>query len=158
NDGRYPIRSQDMAENNTKSTDRLDTIESRLRRLEEMIDRKEMRESAVEPWVFLVHRQHPWRKQLYVKGRNMTARQLVGSMKANQLDEQAAAADNRVPVEAIREALAYVESNRELLETEAEIERLMLKRGSTAVLRFRESSTRSTIGSTESPKGGVSYF
>jgi hypothetical protein len=59
----------------------------------------------------------------------MTARQLVGSMKANQLDEEAAAADNRLPVEAVGEALAYVESNRDLLETEAEIERLMLKRG-----------------------------
>jgi hypothetical protein len=121
-----------MAENNTHTPDRLDTIESRLRRLEERIDRREMREAAVEPWQYLVRRQHPWRKQLYVKGRNMTARQLVGSMKANQLDEQAAAADNRVPVEAVREALAYVESNRELLETEAEIERLMLKRGGVA--------------------------
>jgi len=121
-----------MAENNTHASDRLDTIESRLRRLEEMIDRREMREAAVEPWQYLVRRQHPWRKQLYVKGRNMTARQLVGSMKANQLDEEAAAADHRVPVEAVREALAYVETNRELLETEAEIERLMLKRGGIA--------------------------
>src|SRR6266852_9114494 len=125
---RYPHRSRHMAENNTRTPDRLDTIESRLRRLEEKIDRKEMREAAVEPWQYLVRRQHPWRKQLYIKGRNMTARQLVGSMKANQLDEEAAAADNRVPVEAVREAFAYVERNRELLETEAEIERLMLKR------------------------------
>src|SRR5438128_4422363 len=118
-----------MAENKTHTSDRLDTIESRLRRLEERVDRREMREVAVEPWQYLVHRQHPWRQQLYVKGRNMTARQLVGSMKANQLDEAAAAADYRLPVEAVREALAYVERNRELLETESEIERLMLKRG-----------------------------
>lgn len=121
-----------MAENNTYPLDRLATIESRLRRLEERIDRKEMREAAVEPWQYLVRRQHPWRQQLYVKGRNLTARQLVGSMKANQLDEEAAAADNHVPVEAVREALVYVERNRELLETEAEIERLMLKRGGVA--------------------------
>lgn len=121
-----------MAENNTHTPDRLDTIESRLRRLEERIDRREMREVAVEPWQYLVRRQHPWRQQLYVKGRNMTARQLVGSMKANQLDEAAAAADHRVPIEAVREAVAYIESNRELLETEAEIERLMLKRGGAA--------------------------
>ena len=32
-------------------------------------------------------------------------------------------------IEAVREALAYVERNKELLETEAEIERLMLTRG-----------------------------
>jgi uncharacterized protein (DUF433 family) len=121
-----------MVENNIPTQDRLDTIESRLRRLEEKIDRSELRETAVEPWRFLVRRQHPWRKQLYIKGRNMTARQLVGSMKANQLDEQAAAADNHVSVEAVREALLYVENNKELLETEGEIERLMLKRGEAA--------------------------
>lgn len=118
-----------MAENNATMLDRLDTIEDRLRRLEERLNRKDMREAAVHPWQYLVRRQHPWRKQLYIKGRNMTARQLVGSMKANQLNEEAAAADYRLPVEAVREALAYVEKNRELLETEAEIERLMLKRG-----------------------------
>lgn len=121
-----------MSENNTALLDRLDTLEDRLRRLEEKIDRKEMRETAVQPWQYLVRRQHPWRQQLYVKGRNMTARQLVGAMKANQLDEAAAAADYRLPVDAVREALAYVESHRELLETEAEIERLMLKRGGAA--------------------------
>jgi hypothetical protein len=62
----------------------------------------------------------------------MTARQLVGSIKANHLDEAAAAADHRLPVEAVRAALAYCERNKELLETEVEIERLMLKRGGVA--------------------------
>ena len=121
-----------MAENNTSTPDRLDTIEGRLRRLEELIDRSANREAPVEPWQYLVRRRHPWRTQLYVKGRNLTVRQLVGSMKANQFDEAAAAADHRLPVEAVREALAYVERNRELLETEAEIERLMLQRGGVA--------------------------
>src|SRR5262249_44091151 len=104
----HPRRSQNMSDSNTVTSDRLDMIERRLQRLEEMIERKELREVAVEPWQYLVRCQHPWRKQLYIKGRNMTARQLVGSMKANQLDEEAAAADNRVAVEAVREALAYV--------------------------------------------------
>jgi uncharacterized protein (DUF433 family) len=94
--------------------------------------RQEERETPVAPWTYLVRREHPWRLQLYIKGRNLTARQLVGSMKANQLTEEQAAADYRLPVEAVREALAYVEQNRELLETEAEIERLMLKRGGVA--------------------------
>ncbi|GEM_PF-3586901 len=90
--------------------------------------RRKSRETAIEPWRFLVCRQHPWRKQLYLKGRNLTARQLVGAIKANQLDDEKAAANYHLPIEAIREALAYVEKNRELLETEAEIERLMRKR------------------------------
>jgi uncharacterized protein (DUF433 family) len=121
-----------MGENDATMAERLDTIESRLHRLEERIDRQETREAVVEPWRHLVRRRHPWRKQLYIQGRNMTARQLVGSMKANQLDEAATAADYRLPVEAVREALAYVESNKELLETEAEIERLMVQRGGAA--------------------------
>jgi uncharacterized protein (DUF433 family) len=121
-----------MAENNAFMLERLDSLESRLRLLEKRIDGSEMPEAAVDPWQHLVRRSHPWRKQLYVKGRNLTARQLVGAIKANRLDEEAAATDYRLPVEAIREALAYVEENKELLETEAEIERLMLKRGGVA--------------------------
>lgn len=121
-----------MVENNSMMLDRLEAIEERLRRLEERIDRQEVRESAVSPWQYLVHRRHPWRQQLYIKGRNLTARQLVGAMKANQLDEGKVAADSRLPVEAVREAVSYVEKNRELLATEAEIERMLLKRGGTA--------------------------
>src|SRR5437762_13149385 len=118
-----------MAENNTNTPDRLDTIESRLRRLEEMIDRKEMREAAVAPWKHLVRRQHPWRKQLYVKGRNMTARQLVGAMKADNRNEDETADDFGLSVEAVREALAYVEQNKELVNAEVEMERTMHKQG-----------------------------
>jgi uncharacterized protein (DUF433 family) len=91
--------------------------------------RLELRESPVAPWHYLVRHSHPWRKQLYIKGHNMTARQLVGSMKTNDLDEKTAVKNFNLPVAALREALSYVEQNRELLETEAEIERLMLKRG-----------------------------
>jgi hypothetical protein len=46
----------------TNTPDRLDTIENRLRRLEELIDRREMREASVEPWRYLVRRQHAWAK------------------------------------------------------------------------------------------------
>lgn len=90
------------------------------------------RETPVQGWQYLVRRHHPWRQQLYVKGRNMTARQLIGSMKANEFDEEKTATDFGLPVEAVREALAYVEQNTELLQTEAEIERLMHKRGGVA--------------------------
>ena len=36
------------------------------------------------PWLHLVRRPHPWRSQLYLRGRNMTVRQLVGTVKANR--------------------------------------------------------------------------
>ena len=124
----------------TAKPDRLKKIEGRLSNLEKMLQeaiaswsgtnvkRIETRETAIEPWRFLVRRQHPWRKQLYVKGRNLTARQLVGSIKANGFDENKAAENYHLPVEAIREALDYVDKNLDLLAAESEIERLMQKR------------------------------
>ena len=119
--------------------DPLKKIESRLRHVEEMLQealanrpwqlrRMEARETPVAPWRFLVRRTHPWRKQLFVKGRNLTARQLVGSIKANQFNDEKAAANFHLPIDAIREALAYVEKNSAFLQTEAEIERLMHQR------------------------------
>jgi uncharacterized protein (DUF433 family) len=124
-----------MATKRTTQSDRLKRIEDRLVRLEGMLRREDtraLRENAVEPWRFLVRRQHPWRKQLYLKGRNLTARQLVGSMKANQMNDAQAAANYHLPIEAIREALAYVEQNSNLLQAEAEIERLMHQREGSA--------------------------
>jgi uncharacterized protein (DUF433 family) len=84
------------------------------------------RETPVEPWKHLVARRHPWRKQLYLKGRNMTVRQLVGTVKANRFSEEEAAADLHLPVEAIREALAYFEANPEVIELDAAQERYLL--------------------------------
>src|SRR6266478_5431007 len=78
----------------------------------------EARETPVEPWQHLVRRRHGWRKQLYVKGRNLTARQLAGSIKANQLDKEKAAANYNLPLEGIREAMTYVDQYKDLLETE----------------------------------------
>src|ERR1043165_9221936 len=150
-----------MGKKSTKIVpDQLHTMETRLLRIEEMLDgimsalprefwlcrsltacrqsptikeeRRLEREAAVEPWQYLVRRSHAWRKQLYIKGRNLTARQLVGAIAANQFDETSAADNYHLPVEAIREAIAYVEKNTPLLELEAEIERMMLKRGGTA--------------------------
>jgi uncharacterized protein (DUF433 family) len=73
------------------------------------------RETPAPPWQHLVVRRHPWRKQLYIKGRNMTVRQLVGGVKANKFSDEQAAANYHLPVEAIREALAYFEANPEVI-------------------------------------------
>jgi uncharacterized protein (DUF433 family) len=85
-------------------------------------------EMPAPPWKHLVARQHPWRKQLYVKGRNLTVRQLVGTVKANRLSPAEAARDLDLPIAAIEEALAYAAENEELLKLETEIEQLLLKR------------------------------
>ena len=85
------------------------------------------RETPAPPWKYLVVRQHPWRKQLYIKGRNMTVRQLVGDVKANRRTEDEAAANWHLPVEAVREALAYFEANPEVIELDAAQERYLVK-------------------------------
>jgi hypothetical protein len=46
------------------------------------------RETPAPPRRHLVVRNHPWRKQLYIKGRNMTVRHLVGGVSAGA-DRQA---------------------------------------------------------------------
>ena len=86
---------------------------------------------ALQPLTFqnyqyLTSRQHPWKKQLFLKGRNMTVGQLMSTMQANNLDDEEAAEDLDLPVEQIREARAYYHTHQTLvdLETQEEITRL----------------------------------
>ena len=101
---------------------RLSRIESALRHLPGLLDPSPVKngsyaewETPAEPWKHLVVRRHPWRKQLYLKGLNMTVRILVGSIKSNGFTEEEAAKNYDLPVEAIREALAYFEANPEVI-------------------------------------------
>ena len=92
---------------------------------------KELSVPAVQPIIFehyryLVEKPDKWRKQLYLKGRNMTVGQLVYSMRANNLSAEEAAADMDLPVEQVREAQAYYEINRDLIEREADEEKQYL--------------------------------
>ena len=92
---------------------------------------KELSVPAVQPAIFehfryLVAKPDKWRKQLYLKGRNMTVGQLVYSMRANNLSAEEAAADMDLPVEQVREAQAYYEIHRDLIEREADEEKQLL--------------------------------
>ena len=88
------------------------------------VDRyKELNLAAVQPLIFehhryLVARPHPWRRQLYLKGRNMTVGQLVATIKANHLSPEEAAQDMDLPLEQVREALAYYDLHRDLVDME----------------------------------------
>jgi hypothetical protein len=88
----------------------------------------DLKEVPVEPWKHLVWRKHPWRKQLSLKGRKITARQFVGAARAHEWDEQEAAKQFDLPVEAAREAFAYAADNAELLEAEVLYERMLVER------------------------------
>ncbi len=84
------------------------------------------RELPVPGWKHLVMRRHPWRRQLFLAGRNMTVRQLVNTIKVNQWSEEEAAKNTDLPVDAIREAFGYANENSNLLGAEAEFEGLFL--------------------------------
>jgi uncharacterized protein (DUF433 family) len=85
-------------------------------------------ELPVPGWHHLVVRKHPWRRQLFLAGRNLTARQLVNTVRVNHWSEDEAAKNLDLPVEAVREALRYASENAKLLAAEAEYERLSLAR------------------------------
>lgn len=86
----------------------------------------ELEASASLPWTYLVDRPYSWKKQLFVKGRRLTAAQVWLDMKANQMTEREAADNWDLPVEAVAEIINYCEKNASFLQMEADEERLFL--------------------------------
>jgi uncharacterized protein (DUF433 family) len=69
--------------------------------------------STSKHWVYLDRKPGSLYKQLFIKGRNIAARTLYGhyaSEEEPRTPEQIAS-DYELPLEAVREAIAYVESN-----------------------------------------------
>lgn len=85
---------------------------------EEMSSGKEL-----SRWQYLIARPHRWRRQLSIKGRNMTVGQLVSTVRANRYTPEKASAELEMPLAAIHEALAYYAEHRDLIEMEASEER-----------------------------------
>lgn len=87
----------------------------------------ELERSHQNEWVYLVTRPHPWRRQLYVKGRRLRASSVWSDMITNDMSIDEAADDWDLPVEAVEEIINYCEANRELLAMEADEERRFLE-------------------------------
>lgn len=83
----------------------------------------------LQTWKYLVDQTHPWKRQLFVKGRKLPAAAVWNGMLVNKLSREQAADNWELPVEAIDEITAYCENNKDLLEMEAaeEIRRLEQK-------------------------------
>lgn len=86
---------------------------------------------ATEIWTWLMEQPHPWRRQLWIKGRRMRAAQLVGHMNGNGWTPEEAARQFDLPVEAVLEARRYVETNRELVDAETIEEQRIAQRVAT---------------------------
>jgi hypothetical protein len=82
---------------------------------------------ALPKWVYLVAQAHPWKKQLFVKARNLPAAAVWTGMIANDLSVQEAAENLKLSVDAVEEILEYCQANRVLLEMEAQEELRILE-------------------------------
>ncbi|MEQ9368031.1 MAG: hypothetical protein RIG63_03225 [Coleofasciculus chthonoplastes F3-SA18-01] len=80
-----------------------------------------------ENWYYLVARPHPWRRQLYIKGRKLLASTVWQDKIANEMTPEQAAENWDLPLAAIYEVIHYCESNRDLIKLEADEERYRLE-------------------------------
>lgn len=76
----------------------------------------------LQKWLYLVEQAHPWKRQLFVKGRKLTAATVWSGMLVNNMSREQAADNWSLPIEAINEICTYCEENKALLEMEAEEE------------------------------------
>lgn len=79
-------------------------------------------------WTWLVRREHPWRRQLWIKGRNMTAGSVASSAASNGWSPERTAHEFELPIEAVVEALRYAQTAKELIDAEEAENRLVAKR------------------------------
>ena len=79
-------------------------------------------------WTWLVKREHPWRRQLWIKGRNMTAGSVASTVVTNGWSPERMADEFDLPVDAVLEAIRYAETAKDLIDAEEAENRLIAKR------------------------------
>ena len=64
--------------------------------------------NALQPqWLWLVERPHPWRRQPWIKGRRLTAGDIVGRMKIESWSPEVTANEMDLSIEAVKEAIEW---------------------------------------------------
>ncbi len=104
---------------------RLDDFASRMGQIEEQLGANGDSGPGAR-WQYLIARPHRWRRQLSIKGRNLTVGQLISTIRANHMSPEEASDRLDLPLAAIGEALTYYAENRALIELEATEERRRL--------------------------------
>jgi uncharacterized protein (DUF433 family) len=79
-------------------------------------------------WTWLVKREHPWRRQLWIKGRNMTAGSVASNAATNGWSPERTADEFNLPVEAVLEAIRYAETAKPLIDAEEAENRFVAQR------------------------------
>jgi uncharacterized protein (DUF433 family) len=80
----------------------------------------------VEGFPHLERRPQGWRRQPYLKGRNLPVGKLMWKMRVAGHTPETAAEDYEIPVEQIREAITYFERHRDVIEQDEAEERATL--------------------------------
>lgn len=93
----------------------------------------ELEAHAHGQWRWLLERPHPWRRQLWVKGRKLLASAVWFDALTNGMGPREAAENWDLPLEACEEIFAYCETNKALIEAEANEERQRLKQANVDV-------------------------
>jgi uncharacterized protein (DUF433 family) len=81
----------------------------------------------IEAYQHLEHRPGSWRRQLYLKGRNIAVGQLIYSMRADRLSPEQAVREYGLTMEQVQEALEYYRRHRDVIQQDAEDERRYLE-------------------------------
>ena len=80
-----------------------------------------------EQWQYLVSRPHPWRTQLYIKGRKLLASTVCQDLKINGMTVEQTADNWDLPIAAVHEAIQYCKRHQDLIKLEAAEERQRLE-------------------------------
>ena len=91
-------------------------------------------ESASAGWKYLTPRPHSWKRQLYVKGRRLTAANVWMDMLTNERSVEETAENWELPVEAVEEIVRYCETERALIAMEADEEKQLLHENALSVV------------------------
>lgn len=81
-----------------------------------------MKAQAEPVYSYLEARPHPWRKTLWIRGRNMHVWHLVATMLREGETAEQTAKNFRLPVEAVHEAIDYYRRNKALVDSETDEE------------------------------------
>jgi hypothetical protein len=88
----------------------------------------ELEARTQEHWRWLLERPHPWRRQLWVKGRKLLASTVWLDALTNGMGPREAAENWDLPLNACEEIFAYCDANKALIEAESNEERQRLNR------------------------------
>lgn len=87
----------------------------------------ELESTRPAAWQWLVERPHPWRRQLWIKGRKLLASTVWLDAQTNGMSLEEAAENWQLPLAAVQEAFRYCEDHQALIDAELDEEHQRLQ-------------------------------